>query len=77
VSADHDLIAGRHREEVVKELSLGMLSDAEGCVPREWLNAAARAMGLVIGGSFSPEMHEGVMAACMDTISTWAKQISK
>jgi hypothetical protein len=74
---EHDLIVGPYREEIVKELALNMLSDAQGCATREWLSAASRAIGLVIGGSYSPEMHEGCMAACMDTINTWAKQISK
>jgi len=77
VNNGHDLIVGPYREEIVSELAAGICDDAQGQVPREYLSAMSRAMGLIIGSSFSPGMHEGILASCMDTINTWSKLISK
>ena len=73
----HNLIVGPLREDVVREMTLGMLSDAEGSSPREVLMAMSRAMGLIIGSSFSREMHDGIFAACLDQIAGWSKEVSK
>jgi hypothetical protein len=73
----HDLIVGPCREEIVREMALGLLSDAEGQSPREVLMAMSRAMGLIIGSSFSREMHDGIFAACLDQIAGWSKEVSK
>jgi len=74
---NHDLIPGQHREEIVRELTLSLISDAERHDPREFLDAMARASGMIIGASYSPLMHDGVFAAIFDMMSAWSKTTSK
>jgi hypothetical protein len=75
----HDLIVGRCNEEAIRALAVEMieLGEANGNSPREWLAAASIAMGLMIGGSFSREMHDGCLAACLDAAAAWAQEGSK
>jgi hypothetical protein len=78
----HDLITGPYREKIIKQLTLNIIAEVEGDgparpSPREALCALSRAMGMVIGASFSPLMHDGVFAACLDQMAGWSKLISK
>ena len=77
MSNDHDLIIGRCNEGAIRMLAAEMVELGEGHSPREWLAAASIAMGLMIGGSFSREMHDGCMAACLDTMAGFAREHTK
>ena len=77
MTVNHDLIPGQHREEIVRELTQCLVSDAERHDPREFLDAMARASGMIIGACYSPLMHDGVFAAIFDMMSAWSKLTSK
>jgi len=79
----HDLIVGPFRESVVRELALDIISEVETfqagppVSPREALAALSRVIGMMAGGHFSHEMHDGIFACCLDEMAGWSKQISK
>lgn len=70
----HDLIVGECNPEKARELCMEIMELGEGQSPRQYLLAASMAMGLVIGNSFSKEMHDGCYAACLDIMAAWARK---
>jgi hypothetical protein len=68
------MIVGECRPGQIEEIVNAIIELGEGSSPREFLAAMSIATGTLINYGFSSSMHDGVIAAHIDTVREFASK---